>query len=151
MTGAAALDIGDLRGGCIPMVNVGNEALAFREKRLEGQKDFLARRKARHDAAIAEFDQAMDALAEDSQKMHDVACALQGSLSLSLSLSLSGRAFSLTSLPRFDFSFVSLSRLSHKCPSLPSFPLLGIAPSTTSEECPLLRTASGKWKQRRTE
>ena len=68
MTGAAALDIGDLRGGCIPMVNVGNEALAFREKRLEGQKDFLAGRKARHDAALAEFDEAMDALAEDCQR-----------------------------------------------------------------------------------
>jgi len=68
MTGAAALDIGDLRGGCIPIVNVGNEAGAFREKRLERQKQFLASRKARHDAALAEFDQAMDALAEDCQR-----------------------------------------------------------------------------------
>ncbi|CAE7840485.1 Zc3h6 [Symbiodinium sp. KB8] len=68
MTGAAALDIGDLRGGCIPIVNVGNEAGAFREKRLERQKQFLASRKARHDVALAEFDQAMDALAEDCQR-----------------------------------------------------------------------------------
>ena len=50
------------------MVNVGNEAGAFREKRLERQKNFLAGRKARHDAALAEFDQAMDVLAEDCQR-----------------------------------------------------------------------------------
>lgn len=68
VTGAAALDICDLRGGGIPMVKVGNEAFAFREKRLENQKNFLASRKVRHDAALEEFQRAVDVLSEECQR-----------------------------------------------------------------------------------
>mmetsp|Transcript_61884 Transcript_61884/g.109955 ORF Transcript_61884/g.109955 Transcript_61884/m.109955 type:complete len:1538 (-) Transcript_61884:220-4833(-) len=66
--GAAALDLGDVRGGGIPMVNVGSETAAQRDRRLEGQKDFLATRKVRHDTALEKFERAMDALAEDCER-----------------------------------------------------------------------------------
>ena len=45
-------------------LQVGNEALACREKRLERQKDFLASRKVRHDQALEEFQRALDVLSE---------------------------------------------------------------------------------------
>lgn len=50
------------------MVKVGNEAFAFREKRLENQKNFLASRKVRHDAALEEFQRAVDVLSEECQR-----------------------------------------------------------------------------------
>eukprot|EP00435_Cladocopium_sp_Y103_P048711 s1539_g14.t1 len=68
LTGAAALDICDLRGGGVPMVKVGNEAFVCREKRLENQKNFLASRKVRHDAALEEFQRAVDVLSEECQQ-----------------------------------------------------------------------------------
>jgi len=66
--GAAALDLGEARGGGIPMVNVGSETAAQRDRRLEGQKEFLVARKVRHDAALEKFERAMDALAEDCER-----------------------------------------------------------------------------------
>ena len=68
LTGAAALDICDLRGGGVPMVKVGNEAFVCREKRLENQKNFLASRKVRHDTALEEFQRAVDVLSEECQQ-----------------------------------------------------------------------------------
>ena len=68
VSGAAALDVGDLHGGGIPLVNVGNEANACREKRLERQKEFIASRKLRHDAALEDFQRALDVLSEDCQR-----------------------------------------------------------------------------------
>eukprot|EP00913_Durusdinium_trenchii_P012976 g12184.t1 len=68
LTGPAALDLTDLRGGGVPIVKVGNEALACREKRLERQKDFLASRKVRHDQALEEFQRALDVLSEECQQ-----------------------------------------------------------------------------------